>query len=151
MSKGRGNDQLESAEVCGMKKRNLIYAVLALAVSLLAVFFPVKNTRGLSGAGDVLTADQEKIGTCDLAIEIREVKSLAVTYSKTFRLVLDGERLPDPLSSHCSETEDVCFISQMYYDAHEDRMNSCELFYPKDLSYAKILWNNKLYVLVPFG
>jgi len=139
--------QSESVEVRGMKKRKLTYVFLALVVILMIAFFPVKSTRTLSGAGEVLTADQEKIGVCDLLIEIYTVRSLVVTYRKTFSFVLDGEGLSDFLSSHCSETEDVCFISQMYYDVGEDRINSCGLFYQKDLSYAKILWNDRSYVI----
>jgi len=130
-----------------MKKRKLTYVFLALAVILLIAFFPVKNTRTFSGEGEVLTADQEKIGVCDLLIEIHTVRSLAVTYRRTFSFVLDGESLSDFLSSHSSETEDVCFISQMYYDERRNQINSCDLFYQKDLSYAKILWNDKLYVI----
>lgn len=129
------------------EKRKLIYGFLTLAVIVLIAFFPAQNTVSISGEGEVLTANQEKIGTCSLSIEIQETKSLAVTYRRTVSLVLDGERLPDFLSSSGSETEDVCFISQMYYDPQEDRINSCDLFYQKDLSYARIHWDDKLYVI----
>ncbi len=128
-----------------MKLKYFIPALLLIAI---IIFFPIRKTSGISGDGAVLTTDKEKIGDCTLSIEIREVTSLAVRYRKTFSFVVDGERVSEFRSAYASETSDgLCSISQMYYDAQEDRMAGCQLVYQEDLSYAVIYWNDQLYFI----
>ncbi len=128
-----------------MKLKYLIPALLLIAIVL---FFPIRKTSSISGDGVVLTTDKEKIGDCTLSIEIQEVRSLAVRYRKTFSFVVDGERVSEFRSAYASETSDgLCSISQMYYDAQEDRMAGCQLVYQRDLSYAVIHWNDQLYFI----
>jgi len=128
-----------------MKLKYFIPALLLIAAVL---FFPVRKTYSISGDGAVLTTDKEKIGDCTLSIEVQEVTSLAVRYRKTFSFMIDGKQVSKFQSSHASETGGgLCFISQMYYDGQEDRMDSCELVYQEDLSYAVIHWNDRLYFL----
>lgn len=124
------------------------YFILALLLIAAVLFFPVRKTSSISGDGAVLTTGKEKVGDCTLSIEIQEVRSLAVRYRKTFSFVVDGERVSEFRSAYASETSDgLCFISQMYYDAQEDRMASCALVYQEDLSYAVIYWNDRLYFI----
>ncbi len=128
-----------------MKLKYLIPALLLIAI---VIFFPIRKTSGISGDGAVLTTDKEKIGDCTLSIEIQEITSLAVRYRKTFFFVVDGEQVCEFQSAYASETGGgLCSISQMYYDAQENRMASCALVYQEDLSYAVIYWNDRLYFI----
>ena len=52
------------------KKLSLAFAIIVI---LSVVFFPMTTTHRISGDGDILTPQKEKIGTCELEIEIKEV------------------------------------------------------------------------------
>lgn len=132
-----------------MKKRTFALIFLSLALIFAIFFFPVAKTYSLSGTGLELTTDKEKIGTCELSIEITEVRSLVMNHGKTFSFVLNGEEGPGFVGdASCSETEDgLCAITGMYYDARRNRMAGCGVIYDKDLTYAVLHWNDRSYFL----
>ena len=115
-----------------MKRKITVMVLLALVVLL----FPISSTQNLSGEGEVLNRQKEKVGTCQLEVEITEVSSLVFTYKKAFTFVLDGGAVEEFATDSHSEIEDICLLSQMYYDEEQNEMSLCSLIYKKDLSYA---------------
>lgn len=87
--------------------------VIALVVLIIAIFFfPVISTNTISGSGQVLTPDKEPVGNCDLSVEIKEIHSLALCYSKRFSFILDGKRFSEFDTTTHAEADGLCFISQ---------------------------------------
>lgn len=115
-----------------MKRKITVMVLLALVVLL----FPISSTQNLSGEGEVLNRQKEKVGTCQLEVEITEVSSLVFTYKKAFTFVLDGGAVEEFATDSHSEIEDICLLSQMYYDEEQNEMSLCSLIYKKDFSYA---------------
>ena len=70
-----------------MKKK--LALAIAIIVVFSVVFFPMTTTHSISGSGDILTPQKEKIGTCELEIEIKEVSSLLFCYKKSFTFAVD--------------------------------------------------------------
>lgn len=129
-----------------MKRKVIIYCIIAFIIIILV--FPITTTQVISGDGQVMTIDEEKIGDCELSINIKEIRSLIFCYSKSFSCVLDGRSFSGFGRSHHDETDDgLCLISQMYYDEDENAMNPCSLAYQKDLSHFEIYLDKKIYVL----
>lgn len=117
-----------------MKKK--LALAIAIIVVLSVVFFPMTTTHSISGSGDILTPQKEKIGTCELEIEIKEVSSLLFCYKKSFTFAVDDNFVEEFETTSHSETDEIYLISQMYYEKEADKMNSASLIYPNDLSYA---------------
>ena len=126
-------EAIRAGERVCMKKKNII---VVLMVILIVLFFPVSTTHIISGDGEILTLQKEKIGNCKLEIEISEISSLLICYKKSFSYVLDGKAREEFSTTSYSEADEICFISQMYYDEELDEMNMCSLTFKKDLSYA---------------
>ena len=59
-----------------MKRKYLPWLVSVLLT--VALLLPIPKTTVLSGTGAVLNTSKEKIGSCALSIEIRELRSLTV-------------------------------------------------------------------------
>ena len=117
-----------------MKKK--IVLAIAIIVVLSVVFFPMTTTHSISGDGDILTPQKEKIGTCKLEIEIKEVSSLLFCYKKSFTFAIDDNFVEEFETTSHSEADKICLISQMYYSNETDEMSVASLTYPGDLSYA---------------
>lgn len=129
-----------------MKQRLIVCCWMVLLVTI--VFFPITRTHTISGAGQVLTIDREKLGNCNLSIKIEETKSIFFCYRKQFSFVLDGTSFSEFSAPAYTKSEDgLCLISQMYFDEKENRMTLCSLVYDEDLSYAVIRWNEKQYFI----
>ena len=94
------------------------------------------TTHSISGSGDILTPQKEKIGTCELEIEIKEVSSLLFCYKKSFTFAVDDNFVEEFETTSHSEADEIYLISQMYYEKEADKMNLASLIYPNDLSYA---------------
>ena len=69
-----------------MKKRTIILAIFILAFVIM--FFPVSSTHNISGNGDVLNVQKEKIGECKLDIEITEISSLIICYKMILSILV---------------------------------------------------------------
>ena len=117
-----------------MKKK--IVLAIAIIVILSVVFFPMTTTHRISGDGDILTPQKEKVGTCELEIEIKEVSSLLFCYKKSFTFAVDDNFVEEFETTSYSEADKICLISQMYYNNETDEMSVASLTYPGDLSYA---------------
>ena len=117
-----------------MKKK--LALTIAVIVVLSVVFFPMTTTRRISGDGDILTLQKEKIGTCKLEIDIKEVSSLLFCYKKSFTFSVDDTLVEEFETTSYSEADKICLISQMYYSNETDEMSVASLTYPGDLSYA---------------
>lgn len=130
-----------------MGRKRVICLLLGLLAAAVIVAFPVKTTRTVSGWGEVLTREKEKVGECTLSIEISEVKSLCFCYRKRFTYSLDGKDYTSFASSSYAEADGLCLISQMYYDEQKDAMDLCSLVFPEDFSYAVICSNANLYLI----
>ena len=117
-----------------MKKK--LALTIAIIVVLSVVFFPMTTTRRISGDGDILTLQKEKIGTCKLEIDIKEVSSLLFCYKKSFTFSVDDTLVEEFETTSRSEANKICMISQMYYEEEADAMSLVSLIYPNDLSYA---------------
>ena len=126
-----------------MKQKITVMVLLALVVLL----FPISSTQNLSGEGEVLNRQKEKVGTCQLEVEITEVSSLVFTYKKAFTFVLDGRPVEEFATDSHSEIEDICLLSQMYYDEEQNEMSLCSLIYKKDLSYAVLELGENYYFI----
>lgn len=114
------------------------------------VLFPIKTTKVISGDGHILTFDKEKIGDCEISIEIKEIHSLIFHYRKTFSFVLDGDIFSEFDAPAFIESRDgVCSISQMYYDKTKHRFELYVLIYDRDLSYAAIAQDENMYFINP--
>lgn len=113
-------------------------------LTVAVVFFPISKTYRTSGRGAVLTNGKEKIGDCDLSVEIHETASLAMSYRKTFSFVIDDTQVaPEYLTlSRSEEAVGLCYITQIYYDKNMNTMARCFLLYPEDQSYAVIGWKD---------
>ena len=116
-----------------MKKLTLAIAII---VVLSVVFFPMTTTHRISGNGDILTPQKEKVGTCKLEIQIKEVSSLLLCYKKSFSFAVDDNFVKEFETTSYSESDKICLISQMYYNIETDQMSMTSLVYPNDLSYA---------------
>lgn len=110
--------------------------VVLISVAILVLFFPISTTHNISGNGVVLSLQKEKIGECNLEIQITEVASLAICYKKSFSFVLDGKSRETFSAISYSEADNICLISQMYYDEEIDEMSGCSLIVNEELSYA---------------
>ena len=55
-----------------MKKK--LALAIAIIVVLSVVFFPMTTTHSISGDGDILTPQKEKIGTCELEIKLKKFR-----------------------------------------------------------------------------
>ena len=127
-------------------KRKAIFGCALLLVLIL--FFPVASTREIAGQGHLLGENREGIGVCSLSVEIKEVKSLAVKYSKRFAFTLDGRDFSRFGTHVHRETSDGrCLISQMYYDGETNRYQLCTVFYAEDLSWLELTWAENCYAL----
>ena len=115
------------------KKLSLAFAIIVI---LSVVFFPMTTTHRISGDGDILTPQKEKVGTCKLEIEIKEVSSLLFCYKKSFTFAIDDNFVEEFETTSYSEADKICFISQMYYNNETNEMCVASLTYPGDLSYA---------------
>lgn len=121
-------------------------AVICALLICAALFFPVSTVHTISGNGEVLTTEKEKVGDCELSVEIKEVRSLVTCYSRRFTFTLDGRTFAEFESNAGSETDDgLCLLSQMFYDAEKDSMELCSLVYQKDFSYALLRLDDHLY------
>lgn len=128
-----------------MKQKYLPWLVSVLLT--VALLLPIPKTTVLSGTGAVLNTSKEKIGSCALSIEIRELRSLTVRYRKSFSFTLNGNEFSQFETAHTSEADDLCLITQLYYDVGDDCIAVCSLTYPKDLSYMVLFQNGQLYFL----
>ena len=129
----------------GMKKKIVLAMIIIFAIT--AVFFPVSTTHIISGDGDILTLQKEKIGDCKLKIEIKEISSLILSYKKVFSFAVDGNCVEEFETVTHSKTDEIYFISQMYYDKGTDAMSLASLIYPKDLSYAILSLDAEYYFI----
>lgn len=121
--------------------------VVGIAALILA-FCPYSTSNVISGDGEILNLENEKIGECTLSIEICETRSLLFRYKKQFSYTLNGQRHNTFVTSSHSETDDgVCLISQMYYDEKTDALNMCSLMYSNDFSYATLRVNSEQYTI----
>lgn len=127
--------------------KNRKYFILAgVFLLVILVFFPYSTRKVISGHGEVLTLEKEKIGDCTVSIEIYETRSLFFCYEKYFSYTIDGEESKAfTTSSYAIANEDLYIISQMYYDEKNDEMSLCSLIYPKNLSYGIIKFDIMLY------
>ena len=130
------------------KKLSLAFAIIVI---LSVVFFPMTTTHRISGDGDILTPQKEKVGTCKLEIEIKEVSSLLFRYKKSFTFAIDDNFVEEFETTSNSETDKICFISQMYYNNETDEMCVASLTYPGDLSYAILNLGANYYMLIGFS
>lgn len=131
-----------------MKNRKY-FVFIGVFLLVILVLFPYSTRKIISGHGEVLTLENEKIGDCTVSIEIYETRSLFFCYGKYFSYIIDGEESKAfTTSSHSVANEDLYIISQMYYDEKNDEMSLCSLIYPKDLSYGKIKFDTMLYYVI---
>lgn len=129
-------------------KKIRVYSFISLLVAVAIVFFPFKTTHIISGRGEVLTREKEKICECMLSIEISEVKSLFACYKKQFTYNLNGKDYTSFATSSYTEADNhLCLISQMYYDEENDTVDLYSLVFPEDLSYAVICSDTNLYFI----
>lgn len=137
------------------KRRLLLAGILLLCVAAV-LFFPITKTRTISGSGVVLTKDKEKIGDCTLTLEIRETGSLAADYRRHFSFVLhDGQTTEEYDTKKALQGrtfvdrhDGVCMIASMYSGYRTGyKVVRCDLLYAEDLSYAALLWEDRLYYL----
>jgi len=109
---------------------------------------PCYSHNVILGNGQVLTADKENLGDCELSVEIKEVRARAFCYSRRFPFILDGSTVSEFDDAAYPETDDgLCLIAQPYYEEESNRMGSCTLVYQKDFSYAVIRRGERLYFL----
>ncbi|MDO5400254.1 MAG: hypothetical protein Q4F17_04635 [Eubacteriales bacterium] len=133
-------------------KRWLKIAIPLCILAAAVLFFPIKRTYTLSGDGAVLTLGKEKVGDCTMSVEIQELKSLAMSYRKTFSFVLDGVESPSDFihfdDEHYSKTPGIPYLlTQACYSGPDDRTEFYTLLYAPDLSYAVLKWGDNLYFL----
>lgn len=117
-------------------KKHIRMAILGFLAVLVILFFPISNKHSILGEWEVLTQQKEKTGSCMVEIEIKEVSSLLICYKKSFSFSIDGNSIKEYESTAFSETDEICLISQMYYDKEANSMRLASLIYPKDLSYT---------------
>lgn len=131
---------------CAMKIKFIICGIISLVIIIF--FFPITTVRTLSGNGEILSKNKEKIGDCELSIEIIEVNARTFCYNKQFSFVLDGSTFPESIAeSHFQTLDDFFVIWQSYYDAEKNAIASCYLVCQNDLSFAIVGWNNKFYFI----
>lgn len=131
-------------------KMNRLILCLIIIFALAIAFFPFTTTEVISGKGHVLTLEKEKIGDCELFIEIKDVKSLLMRYRKSFSFVLDGTEFSEFDTYHDDGPIDGwCSIGQMYYDLTISSFDFCLLVYGTDLSYAALVHKEKIYFINP--
>ena len=111
-------------------KMNRLILCLIIIFALAIAFFPFTTTEVISGKGHVLTLEKEKIGDCELFIEIKDVKSLLMRYRKSFSFVLDGTEFSEFDTYHDDGPVDGwCAIHQTYYDLTISSFDFCLLVY----------------------
>lgn len=136
-----------------MKKTTKI-CIITIICAVIVLFFPVSHTVSFSGNGHILNSEKEPIGDCIIAIEVTELKSLAVRYKTNFSFARNGipcyatDEVRFPVSVSETEFGDR-LISQFYYDAQSNRMKHCSLFYWGDHSYAEVFWKDSYYSYSP--
>ena len=131
-----------------MKKSIKLTIILIILLVFTIFLFPYSNVNSMSGTGQVRSASNELIGSCSLKIKIKETRSLLFTYNKHFTFSLNEQEYTKFSGKpSVSEADEICSITQMFYDADKGHVNSCMLVYPQDFSYAAISLNNKLYCL----
>lgn len=127
-------------------KKWIISAFIVLA--LLVVFVPVKRELTYSGKAEIFNEYNERTGECELYIEIKQIKSLVFTYSKSFKFAIDGNEQSEFATNTVSESDDgLCMISQMFYDKEADMMSICSLAYRENFEYVKMYYNDKTYIM----
>lgn len=128
-----------------MRKRLIVCSCMILL--LIVIFLPITTTYSFSSDVKTLTSSEEKLGYCELSLEIKDVHSLLYCYKKSFSFVLDGNISPEPVNNVHHETDSgTCFITQMYYDKDKNRLDSCGLFYQDDLLHFVLYFNEKQYI-----
>lgn len=131
-----------------MKKSIKLTIILVILLIAAVLLFPYTKENALHGTGEIRSASKELIGACSLEIEIKESRSILLSYHKYFTLTLDGQKYEEfTLKPTVSEADGLCLISQMFYDADKGHLNVCALVYPEDFSYAVISLDDKLYCL----
>ena len=55
---------------------------------LLVAFFPVEKGLACSGKAEIFNEYNERTGECELDVEVKQLKSLVFTYSKSLSLPL---------------------------------------------------------------
>lgn len=128
-----------------MKKKTII--AIVLLVVLVAALLPIPTTYNISGTGEVLNLQKEKIGTCELEVEIKEVSSLAICYKRSFSFILNGKAVEMFSTTSYSEAGKLCLHSQLYYNEETDMMTLASLVYPKDLTYVVLDLGSNYYFI----
>ena len=129
-----------------MKK--FIIPISILLIALIVLFFPITKTYTMSGEGEILTTSKEKIGECNLSIEIKEVSCLLFDYERTFTYSLDDTCVTHFSSANFWESSDGAkTIVQTLWSEEQDRVVFCSVMYPEDLSFVVLIWQDQLYFL----
>lgn len=125
------------------------FLVCGIAIIITVIFFfPITTAHMISGSGEILNSEKEKIGNCTLSIEIRETKARTFCYNKQFSFSMDGNDYLESVNKTYNITWDMfCSITQLYYDEKENRVNICYLVYQNDLSFAVIYLNSRYYFI----
>ena len=130
------------------RKRKLLLATAVAAVVVVGVlFFPIRRVHAISGNADILSADKEKQGTCQLSIELTELSSLVMHYRSSFTFTLDGREYADFGTNHYGSAGDLRAIDQMFYDEELNAINLCQLVYEEGESYYALLLDDRIYFL----
>lgn len=129
------------------KRKLLLATAVAAAVVVGILFFPIRRVHAISGNADILSADKEKQGTCQLSIELTELSSLAMHYRSSFTFTLDGREYTDFGINHYDRAEDLRAIDQMFYDEELNAINLCQLVYQEGESYYALLLDDRIYFL----
>lgn len=130
------------------RKRKLLLATAVAAAAVVGILlFPIRCVHTVSGNADILSADKEKQGTCQLSIELAELSSLVMHYRSSFTFTLDGREYTDFGTNHYDRAEDLRAIDQMFYDEELNAINLCQLVYQEGESYYALLLNDQIYYL----
>lgn len=128
-----------------MKKKTII--AIIILITLVTALFPIPTTHKISGTGEVLNLQKEKIGTCELEVEIKKVSSLTICYKRSFSFILNGNAVETFSTTSYSDAGELCLHSQMYYNEKTDMMDLASLIYPKDLSYVVLDLDSNYYFI----
>ena len=130
------------------RKRKLLLATAVAAVVVIGVlFFPTRRVHAISGNADILRADKEKQGTCQLSVELTELFSLVMHYRSSFTFTLEGREYTDFGTNHYDSAGDLRAIDQMFYDEELNAINLCQLVYEEGDSYYALLLDDRIYFL----
>ena len=115
---------------------------------LLVAFFPVEKGLACSGKAEIFNEYNERTGECELDVEVKQLKSLVFTYSKSFKFAIDGNEQSEFATNTVSETDDGLYmISQMFYDKESDMMSVCSLVYRENFDFVKIYYKDRTYIM----